>query len=151
MDLLRSRAAHPQAPLDDEAGVGSNEPEEVALLADAVGNVLLVVLATLTPEERVAFVLHDMFAVPFERIAPMVERTPATRRSWPAAPDTRSAAPRHRTSPANGNWSPRSWPPPGPPTSRRSTASRAWSSPSMGSCGWRSPSGRWPDASPPTR
>jgi RNA polymerase sigma-70 factor (ECF subfamily) len=53
-------------------------PEEQALLADAVSRALLVVLDTLEPDERIAFVLHDMFGVPFGQIAPIVERTPAT-------------------------------------------------------------------------
>jgi RNA polymerase sigma-70 factor (ECF subfamily) len=60
---------------DDGAG-----PEQEAVLADAVGLALLVVLETLTPAERLAFVLHDMFAVPFEEIAPMIERTPTAAR-----------------------------------------------------------------------
>ena len=55
-------------------------PEEEALLADSVGLALLVVLETLTPAERLAFVLHDMFAVPFEEIAPIVDRSPAAAR-----------------------------------------------------------------------
>src|SRR6202008_2282933 len=55
-------------------------PEHQAVLADSVGLALLVVLDTLTPAERIAFVLHDMFAVPFEEIAPIVERTPAAAR-----------------------------------------------------------------------
>ena len=59
----------------DEAG-----PEHEALLADSVGLALLVVLETLAPSERLAFVLHDMFGVPFDDIAPMVERTPAAAR-----------------------------------------------------------------------
>jgi RNA polymerase sigma factor (sigma-70 family) len=56
------------------------QPEEEALLADSVGLALLVVLDTLTPAERLAFVLHDMFELPFEEIAPMVGRTPAAAR-----------------------------------------------------------------------
>src|SRR5437763_12234408 len=56
------------------------EPEEEALLADSVGLALLVVLDTLTPAERLAFVLHDMFELPFDEIAPMVGRTPAAAR-----------------------------------------------------------------------
>jgi RNA polymerase sigma factor (sigma-70 family) len=55
-------------------------PEHEALLADAVGLALLVVLDMLTPAERLAFVLHDMFAVPFEQIAPMIDRSPAATR-----------------------------------------------------------------------
>ena len=59
---------------------GGLQPEEEALLADSVGLALLVVLDTLTPAERLAFVLHDMFDLPFEEIAPMVGRTPAAAR-----------------------------------------------------------------------
>jgi RNA polymerase sigma-70 factor (ECF subfamily) len=57
-----------------------SDPEQEALLADSVGLALLVVLETLTPAERLAFVLHDMFGLPFEEIAPIVERTPAATR-----------------------------------------------------------------------
>ena len=53
------------------------DPEHTALLADSVGLALLVVLETLSPTERLVFVLHDMFAVPFEEIARIVDRTPA--------------------------------------------------------------------------
>src|SRR5207253_7575871 len=56
------------------------DPEQEALLADSVGLALLVILETLTPAERLAFVLHDMFGVPFEEIAPIVDRTPAAAR-----------------------------------------------------------------------
>jgi RNA polymerase sigma-70 factor (ECF subfamily) len=68
--------------------VAGDAPEERALLADAVSRALLVVLDTLEPAERIAFVLHDMFGVPFGEIAPIVERTPApdvVRRSDTAA------------------------------------------------------------------
>jgi RNA polymerase sigma-70 factor (ECF subfamily) len=57
-----------------------SQPEDEALLADSVGLALLVVLDALTPAERLAFVLHDMFGLPFEHIAPMVDRTPAAAR-----------------------------------------------------------------------
>jgi len=57
-----------------------NGPEDEAILADSVGLALLVVLDTLTPAERLAFVLHDMFGMPFEEIAPIVERSPAATR-----------------------------------------------------------------------
>ena len=57
-----------------------SDPEQEALLADSVGLALLVVLETLTPAERLAFVLHDMFGLPFEEIAPIVERSPAATR-----------------------------------------------------------------------
>src|SRR2546423_4775193 len=59
---------------------GIDDPEEEALLADSVGLALLVVLDTLTPAERLAFVLHDMFGMPFEEIAPIVDRAPAATR-----------------------------------------------------------------------
>jgi RNA polymerase sigma-70 factor (ECF subfamily) len=61
-------------------GEEATDPEHQALLADSVGLALLVVLDTLTPAERLAFVLHDMFDVPFEQIAPIVERSPAATR-----------------------------------------------------------------------
>ncbi len=59
---------------------GESDPADDAVLADAVGLAMLVVLETLTPAERLAFVLHDMFAVPFEQIAPMIDRSPAAAR-----------------------------------------------------------------------
>src|SRR5437764_13841472 len=84
LDLLRARRARREEPLDarfPEPVVRlDEEPQEQALLADAVGVALLVVLETLTPAERLAFVLHDMFAVPFEEIAEILERTPAAAR-----------------------------------------------------------------------
>jgi RNA polymerase sigma factor (sigma-70 family) len=58
----------------------AQDPEEAAVLADSVGLALLVVLDTLAPAERLAFVLHDMFAMPFEEIAPIVDRSPAATR-----------------------------------------------------------------------
>ncbi len=62
------------------ASDGADDPEQQALLADSVGLALLVVLEMLSPAERLAFVLHDMFAVPFSEIAPIVGRTPETAR-----------------------------------------------------------------------
>ena len=59
---------------------GERQPEEEALLADSVGLALLVVLDTLSPAERLAFVLHDMFELPFDEIAPMIDRTPEATR-----------------------------------------------------------------------
>ena len=58
----------------------ARQPDEEALLADSVGLALLVVLDTLTPAERLAFVLHDMFGLPFDEIAPMVGRSPTAAR-----------------------------------------------------------------------
>ncbi len=86
LNMLRARDArrleplgpHVPDPIVDRADGG--DPEHEALLADSVGLALLVVLETLTPAERLAFVLHDMFAVPFEEIAPIVERSPEAAR-----------------------------------------------------------------------
>jgi RNA polymerase sigma factor (sigma-70 family) len=86
LNMLRSRnlrreeslGVHLPDPLVSSGG--SLQPEEEALLADSVGLALLVVLDTLAPAERLAFVLHDMFEVPFEEIAPMTGRTPAAAR-----------------------------------------------------------------------
>jgi len=86
LNMLRSRKSRREEPLgahipdpvvsrEDEV-----DPEHEALLADSVGLALLVVLEALTPAERLAFVLHDMFGVPFDEIAPMVERSPAAAR-----------------------------------------------------------------------
>ncbi|RFU84076.1 RNA polymerase sigma factor SigJ [Streptomyces triticagri] len=84
LDMLRSRAARREEPLDvhvpDPVITGETAPEEHAVLADSVGLALLVVLDRLAPPERVAFVLHDLFAVPFDAIAPVVDRTPAATR-----------------------------------------------------------------------
>ena len=86
LNVLRSRNVRREEPLgvhvpdpviSPESELG---PEEEALLADSVGLALLVVLDTLAPAERLAFVLHDMFELPFEEIAPMVGRTPAAAR-----------------------------------------------------------------------
>jgi RNA polymerase sigma-70 factor (ECF subfamily) len=86
LDMLRSRKARREEPLGDvvpmrvaSRGAGS-DPEQEALLADSVGLALLVVLETLEPAERLAFVLHDMFAVPFDEIAPIVDRSPTAAR-----------------------------------------------------------------------
>ena len=86
LDVLRSRTARREDSLDAAVSVSATrraetpDPEQEALLADSVGLALLIVLDTLTPAERLAFVLHDMFAVPFDEIAPIVDRTPAAAR-----------------------------------------------------------------------
>src|SRR6266508_2509587 len=86
LNMLRSRASRREEPIgvhvpepivDREDGTN---PEHEALLADSVGLALLVVLETLTPAERLAFVLHDMFGVPFDEIAPIVDRSPEAAR-----------------------------------------------------------------------
>ena len=84
--MLRSRGTRREQPLDvhvpepivDRAD--GTDPEHEALLADSVGLALLVVLETLSPAERLAFVLHDIFAVPFDEIAPIVDRSPEAAR-----------------------------------------------------------------------
>ena len=86
LDILRSRKARREQPLGPhvpEPVVSRGDrvdPEHEALLADSVGLALLVVLETLSPAERLAFVLHDMFAVPFDEVAPIVDRSPAAAR-----------------------------------------------------------------------
>jgi RNA polymerase sigma factor (sigma-70 family) len=85
LNMLQARRSRPQPPADPDlpepaADPAESDPEEQALLAESVGLALLVVLDTLSPAERVAFVLHDIFAVPFDQIAPIVDRSaPATR------------------------------------------------------------------------
>src|ERR671911_298434 len=82
LDMLRSRKSRREEPLgarlpepiiSREDGI---DPEHEALVTDSVGLALLVVLETLAPAERLAFVLHDIFAVPFDEIAPIVDRSP---------------------------------------------------------------------------
>jgi len=86
LDMLRSRKSRREDPLDAHSSepIGSAEegipPEHEVLLADSLGLALLVVLETLAPAERVAFVLHDMFDLPFDEIAPIVGRSPTATR-----------------------------------------------------------------------
>ncbi|WP_054056293.1 sigma-70 family RNA polymerase sigma factor [Alloactinosynnema sp. L-07] len=86
LDMLRTRKSRREAPLDTSlpepivGQVDTIDPEHQAVLADSVGLALLVVLETLGPAERLAFVLHDMFGVSFDEIAPIVGRTPAAAR-----------------------------------------------------------------------
>jgi RNA polymerase sigma-70 factor, ECF subfamily len=101
IDALRARRARREdyagswlpEPVVDPAATGS--PEDELMEADSVGVALLVVLETLTPPERLAFVLHDVFGVPFEQIAPVVDRSPAAARQLAsrARRRVRSAAP----------------------------------------------------------
>src|SRR5256886_9983839 len=84
LDMLRSRKSRGEQPLDDQArdpdrGLAP-DPQEESLLADSVGLALLVVLDTLAPAERLAFVLHDMFDLSFDEIAPIVGRSTAAAR-----------------------------------------------------------------------
>ncbi|MFE3444533.1 sigma-70 family RNA polymerase sigma factor [Nocardia sp. NPDC059180] len=85
LDMLRTRKVRREEPLEIEnlpdpvvSAPSGSDPEYEALLADSVGLALLVVLESSSPAERLAFVLHDMFAVPYEQIAPIVDRTPQT-------------------------------------------------------------------------
>jgi RNA polymerase sigma factor (sigma-70 family) len=84
LNMLQARRSRREEPMEppaiDQAEAGGTSPEYEAVLADSVGLALLVVLDTLSPAERLAFVLHDMFAVPFDEIAPIVGRTPDTAR-----------------------------------------------------------------------
>jgi RNA polymerase sigma factor (sigma-70 family) len=111
LNVVRDRRSHPEQPLDafvPEPIVATDareDPEQEALLADAVGIALQVVLDALSPAERVAFVLHDMFAVPFDEIAELLERSPnatrqlasrARRRVRGAAPPPEPALARQR-------------------------------------------------------
>ena len=86
LNMLRSRQARREEPLAGRLPdplvdrVDGIDPEHEALLADSVGLALLVVLETLSPPERLAFVLHDIFAVPFDEIAPIVDRSPEAAR-----------------------------------------------------------------------
>jgi RNA polymerase sigma factor (sigma-70 family) len=111
LDMLRSRKSRREEPfgphvpepiISREDGM---DPEHEALLADSVGLALLVVLETLSPPERLAFVLHDMFSVPFDEIAPIVGRSPtaarqlasrARRRVRGAAPEPDEDMDRHQ-------------------------------------------------------
>ena len=103
LDMLRSRASRREDSLDSGVHVPDpivtsvdDDPAEQAILADSVGIALLVVLDTLSPAERLAFVLHDVFAVPFEQIGPILDRSPA------AAKQLASRARRRlRTAPAH--------------------------------------------------
>nr|WSZ16344.1 sigma-70 family RNA polymerase sigma factor [Streptomyces canus] len=82
LDMLRSRRSRAEQPLEPEVPVPATvaDPEQDVLLADSVGSALLVVLDTLTPAERLAFVLHDLFAVPYDEIAGVIGKSPAATR-----------------------------------------------------------------------
>ncbi len=86
LDMLRSRNSRREDPIGEDVQEpilgrrSGSDPEQEVIMADSVGNALLVVLERLTPAERIAFVLHDMFALPFEEIAPILGRTPIATR-----------------------------------------------------------------------
>jgi RNA polymerase sigma-70 factor, ECF subfamily len=103
LDMLRSRAARREDSLDADVHLPDpivtrvdDDPAEHAILADSVGMALLVVLDTLSPGERLAFVLHDVFAVPFEQIGPILDRSPAAAKQLASRARRRlRAAPAH--------------------------------------------------------
>jgi RNA polymerase sigma-70 factor (ECF subfamily) len=81
LNMLRSRSTRREEPLESHDVLDdAARPEEQAVLADAIGPALLVVLDSLSPAERLAFVLHDLFQVPFEEIAPVVDKSPQATR-----------------------------------------------------------------------
>jgi len=90
LNMLRASKQRRERPLDEhlpdpivsavDSAEGAGNPEHEAMVTDAVGLALMVVLDTLTPVERVAFVLHDTFSIPFEQIASIIDRTPAATR-----------------------------------------------------------------------
>ncbi|WP_405519308.1 sigma-70 family RNA polymerase sigma factor [Streptomyces canus] len=82
LDMLRSRRSRAEQPLEPEVPVPATvpDPEQDLLLADSVGSALFVVLDTLSPAERLAFVLHDLFAVPYDEIAGVIGKSPAATR-----------------------------------------------------------------------
>ena len=102
LDMLRSRSTRREDPLDVHVPDPivtrvDDDPAEHAVLADSVGIALLVVLDTLPPAERLAFVLHDVFAVPFDQIGPILDRTPAAAKQLASRARHRlRAAPAHQ-------------------------------------------------------
>ncbi len=122
--MLRARRASREQSVGSwlpEPIVQDDGPEQQAELADSVGMALLVVLDALAPAERLAFVLHDVFAMPFDEIAPIVDRTPTRPGSWPVGPGAACSS-RHNliaTSPSSGESSARFSPRRETGTSRR--------------------------------
>ena len=141
LNILRSRRSRNEEPVGPHMPdlildrFGETDPEHEALLADSVGVALLVVLDTLAPAERLAFVLHDIFAVPFDEIAPIVERSPEAARQLASRARRRIQGEQtipDTTSSANARWSTRSSPPPVRGTSRRCwrcSTPTSWSAP----------------------
>src|SRR3954471_23968005 len=82
LDHLRARTRRREEPIDEAVALeaGSDDPENVALTADGVSVAMAVVLGSLAPGERVAFVLHDVFGVPFEEVATVLGRSPIAAR-----------------------------------------------------------------------
>jgi hypothetical protein len=137
LDMLRTRRAKREdyagswlpEPIVGPADGGpvAASPEADAVMADSVGLALLIVLETLTPAERLAFVLHDVFAVPFEEIATVVDRSPTAARQLAsrARRQINAAKPEPDADLRPTTSSTRSSRPPGPVTSRRSSRPRS--------------------------
>jgi hypothetical protein len=128
LDMLRSRTARREEPLDVRlpdpviSYDGETDPEHEALTADAVGLALLVVLERLTPAERLAFVLHDLFGCRSAKSVRSWAGRQTRPRCWPAGPVAASGRDLLSPTPiraASGRSSRHSWPPPGPGTSTR--------------------------------
>lgn len=129
LNMLRSRGTRREQPLEALPDpivdpIDGTDPEHEALLADSVGLALLIVLETLGPAERLAFVLHDMFGVPFDEIGPIVDRSPTRLASWRAGEDDgcgrRTPSPTPTSAPS-ASWSRPSWRPPAKATSTGSS------------------------------
>jgi RNA polymerase sigma factor (sigma-70 family) len=127
LDMLRARTSRREDPLDVHlpdpiVTRGEWEPESEAMLADSVGLALLIVLDTLEPAERLAFVLHDVFGMTFDEIAPIVDRSPVAARQLASRAVVASRPePRARTAICGSSdaSSMRSWPPSAKATSNR--------------------------------
>jgi RNA polymerase sigma factor (sigma-70 family) len=155
LNMLRARKTRRELPLDARLPdpvverIDGGNPEHEALLADSVGLALLVVLEQLSPAERLAFVLHDMFAVPFDEIAPMVERTPAAARQLASRARRRvqGAAPQAPTDRARQRDSST---PSTPPRARGTSSGSSRSCTPTWCCAWTSARGA-PSAKPSAR
>jgi RNA polymerase sigma factor (sigma-70 family) len=153
LNMPRSRKSRREEPLEPHmpdpivSREDGTDPEYEALQADSVGLALLVVLDTLAPGERLAFVLHDLFGVPFDEIARIVDRSPTGARQLASRARRRVQGPRRsRTpiSPASERWSTPSSPPLATATSRRSwRCSTRTSSCEPTAVGRARPSRRW--------
>lgn len=113
LDMLRARKRRGEEPLEErlpDPVISRDEradPEQEALLADSVGLALLVVLESLRPAERLVFVLHDLFGLSFEEIAPVVDRTPATAKKLASRARQQvrgTTPPRTGTGPTSAGW-----------------------------------------------
>ena len=146
LNVLQARRSRPEVPLEPDApepAATGPDPEQEALLADSIGLALLVVLDTLSPAERVAFVLHDLFGVPFEEIAPITGRTEPAARQLASRARRRVRRQEDRTPRPTGSARPSSSRPSSPP---RAAASSSACSPSSTPTSCSAPTGppcRW--------